>query len=116
MVTLSWIRFAAAAGGLVASLTAGAGIASADPDLDPIVNSTCTYGQAMAALNAQDREAAARFNADPVAQGFLHQFIDSPPDQRLNLAHTIQGMPSARPYLQTMKQVAKTCNQYLAGD
>lgn len=112
MVMLSWARSAAAAGALAVSLTAGAGIASADPDLDRVVNSNCTYDQAIAALNAQYPQAAADFNGSPMAQGFLHQFVDSPPDQRLQMAHQIEGMPGAQPYLETMKQVAKVCNKY----
>ncbi len=116
MVAFSWTRLAAAAGGLAVSLTAGAGIASADPvsdpDLDRVVNSTCTYNQAVAALNAQYPQAAAEFNASPIAQGFLRQFADSPPDQRRQIAGQIQGMPDAQPYLVTMENVAKICNKY----
>lgn len=105
-------RLAAAAGGLALSLIGGAGIASADPDLTPIINSTCTYDQAVAALNAQYPDAAAEFNSSPMAQGFLHQFADASPDQRLQMAQQIEGIPSAQPYLDTMQQVAKICNKY----
>ncbi len=117
MVMLSWTRLAAvAAGGVAFSFIAGAGIASADPvsdpDLDRVVNSTCTYDQAVAALNSQYPEAAAKFNASPMATGFLHQFLDASPDRRLQMASQIEGMPDAQPYLQTMKQVAKICNKY----
>ena len=45
---------------------AGAGVASADPDLGLIVNATCSYLQVVSALFAQDPEAAAQFNASPV--------------------------------------------------
>ena len=41
------------AGGLLLSLIAGGGIASAAPDVSALSNSTCTYPQVMAALNAQ---------------------------------------------------------------
>lgn len=107
-----WTRLATAACGLAVSLTAGAGIASADPDLNPIVNSTCTYEQAITALNAQYPETASEFNASTMAQGFLHQFVDAPPDQRVQMAQQIQGMPGAQPYLETMNKVAKICNKY----
>ena len=106
MVTFSWTRLAAAAGGLAVSVIAGAGIASADPDLGPIVSSNCSYDQAVAAINAQYPDDPAQFNASPIAQGFLRQFADSPPDQRRQLAGHIQGMTDAHPYLETMKQVA----------
>ena len=58
MIKLSLSRLAVAVGGLALSLTAGAGVASADPDLDPIVNTTCSYTQVMSALSAQDPAAA----------------------------------------------------------
>jgi hemophore-related protein len=118
MVTCSWTRLAVATGGLALSLTAGVGIASADPapapdpDLERVINSSCTYDQATAALDSQYPDDAAKFNGSPIAQGFLHQFVDSPPDQRRQLAAQIQGMPDAQPYLQTMKNVAKICNKY----
>jgi len=116
MVSLSLTGLTAAAGGLAISLITGAGIASADPvsdpDLDRVVNSTCTYNQAVAALDANYPDTAAQFNASPIATGFLRQFVDSPPDQRLQMAHQVEGMPDAAPYLDTMKQVAKVCNRY----
>ncbi len=116
MVTFPRTRSVVAAGGLAVALYAGAGIASADPapdpDLDRVVNSTCTYNQAISALNANYPDAAAAFNKSPIAQGFLRQFVDSPPDQRRQMAYQIQGMPDAQPYLNTMKQVAKICNRY----
>ncbi len=51
MVKLSLRKLAAAVGGVAVAMTAAAGVASADP-LDPVVNTTCDYGQVMAALNA----------------------------------------------------------------
>ena len=47
MIKLSLSRLALAVGGLALSLTAGAGVASADPALDTIVNTTCSYTQVM---------------------------------------------------------------------
>ena len=52
MVTRSLSKLAAVAGGLALSVLAGAGIASADPDMGPAINTTCSYPQVMAALNA----------------------------------------------------------------
>ena len=52
MVKLSLIRPAVAVAGLALSVTFGAGVASADPDLGPIINTTCSYPQVIAALNA----------------------------------------------------------------
>ena len=112
MAPLSLTRFAVAAGSLALSLSAGVGIAAASPDLGPIVNTTCNYGQVMAALNAQDPAAAADFNASPVAQSFLRSFLSSPPDKRQRLAAQVQAMPEAQQYIGTITQVAGTCSGY----
>ncbi|KAA8939251.1 hemophore-related protein [Mycobacterium sp.] len=102
----------AVAVGSAALLTAGAGVASADPDLGPIVNTTCSYPQAVAALNAQDPAAAAQFDASPLAQSALRQFLASPPSRRLQMAQQIESSPAAQQYLGLFQQVANTCNNY----
>jgi hemophore-related protein len=111
MLRLSLTRLAAAVGGVALALTAGAGIASADP-LDPIINTTCSYGQVMAALNAQSPGAAAQLNASPIAQTYLRQFLASPPPQRAAMAAQIQAMPQAAPYFGIVQSVAGVCNNY----
>src|SRR6202000_1892538 len=90
-----WTGRAVAVAGLALSLAAAAGVASADPDLGPIVNTTCNYGQVMAALNAQNPAAAAQFNQSPVAQSYLHQFLNSPPSRRMAMAQQIASSPGA---------------------
>ena len=112
MITRSLTRLALAGGTLALSFGAATGIASANPDLGPFINTTCTYGQVIAALNAQDPAAAAEFNASPMAQGFLQSFLSAPPDKRQRLALQVQAMPQAQQYLGTMSQVAGTCNNY----
>ncbi len=112
-MTTEWLtKLAVAAGGVALSLTAAAGVASASPDLGPIVHTTCTYPQAVAALNAQNPQAAAMFNQSPQTQALLHSFIDSSPDQRLQLAQSIQSSPAARPYFGVIQQIFATCNNY----
>ncbi len=56
MIKLSLTRLAAAVGGLAVAFAAGAGVASATPDLGPAVNTTCSYPQLVSALNAQGPE------------------------------------------------------------
>jgi hemophore-related protein len=111
MVRLSLTKLATAVGGAAIALTAGAGIASANP-LDPVINTTCNYGQVMAALNATDPGAAAQFNSSPVAQGYLRQFLASPPTRRAQMAQQIQAMPQAASYFNDVVQVANTCSNY----
>lgn len=112
MVKLSSTKVAAAVGGVVLAFTAGAGIASADPDLGPIINTTCNYGQVMAALNATAPSAAAQLNAQPFAQNYLRQFLAAPPPQRAAMAAQIQAMPQAAQYFGVIQSVASSCNNY----
>jgi hemophore-related protein len=112
MIKLSSTRVAVAVGGLALSLTVGAGTASADPDLGPIVNTNCNYAQVMAALNAQDPAAAAQLNSSPMAQSALQQFLASPPSQRMQMAQRMQSSPRAQQYFGLVESVAATCNNY----
>jgi hemophore-related protein len=112
MVTLSLTRLAVAVGGLALSLTAGAGVASAGPDLGPAINTTCSYSQVVSALNAQDPAGAAQFNASPVAQGYLRQFLAAPPAQRQQLAQQAMAVPGAAQQFGLVAQLANTCNNY----
>ncbi len=111
MVSSSLTRLATAVGGAAIALTAGAGIAAADP-LEPIVNTTCNYGQVLAALNATDPGAAAQINASPLAQSYLNQFLLSPPQVRLQMAQQIQAMPQAGPFFNDVIRVAGSCNSF----
>jgi hemophore-related protein len=116
LVTLSLTRMVAAVGGLALSLTAGAGVATADPDLGPVINTTCNYSQVLAALNAQSPAAAAQLNASPTAQSVLRGFLDSSPDERQQIAQELQSRPGSQQYFQqyvgVVLQVANTCNNY----
>ncbi|MEB3970210.1 hemophore-related protein [Mycobacterium ulcerans] len=108
---LSLTGLGVAAGAFALSLSVGAGVASASP-LDTVINTTCNYGQVMAALNATDPGAAAQFNASPVAQGWLHSFLASPPPRRAQMATQLQAMPGASQYVGLVESVASSCNNY----
>ena len=112
MVTLSLTRLAVAVGGLALSLTAGAGVASAGPDLGAAINTTCSYSQVVSAMNAQDPAAAAQFNASPLAQSYLRQFLASPPPQRQQLAQQALAVPGAGQQVGLVLSLAGTCNNY----
>ena len=112
MIKLSLTRVAAAVGGLALSLAAGAGVASADPDLGPIVNTTCNYSQVMAALNAQNPAAAGKFNSSPIAQSYLRQFLAAPLSQRQAMAQQAMSTPGAAQQFGIVQQVAATCNNF----
>jgi hemophore-related protein len=98
-------------GSLALSLTTGVGVASADPDLGPILNTTCSYPQVTAALNAQSPEIAAQLEADPAAQGMLNTFLASPMILRQQLVQQVQGAVGPQ-YVGAIVQTANTCNNY----
>jgi hemophore-related protein len=116
MVRLSLSKLSAAAGSLALLLTAETGVASADPDLSPAINTTCNYSQVMSALNAQSPVAAAQLNGSPTAQAALRGFLDSTPDQRRQIAQELESRPDSAQYVQQFAglvvQVANTCNNY----
>jgi hemophore-related protein len=99
-------------GGLLASLTVGAGIATAQPGLDAIINTTCSYPQVMAALNANSPDAAGELSSSPLATIWLQQLLAAPPDQRRQMINDVQGMPAVQQYGSVAGQAANTCNKF----
>ncbi|MDV3129286.1 hemophore-related protein [Mycobacterium sp. 21AC1] len=104
---LSPISVAVAVTGLALALTVGAGIASADPNLDSAVNSTCSYDQVMSALNVQHPG-----GVSPQAQSALRQFIAAAPGQRRQMAEAIASYPANQPYLGLLQTTFDTCNNF----
>jgi hemophore-related protein len=109
---LSKTKLVVASGGLALSMITGAGIASASPDVSPIVNSTCTYPQVMAALNAENPDAANQVTSNPIANAWLQQLVASPPSGRQAMVQQAQGVPALQQYTGLIYQVANTCNNY----
>jgi hemophore-related protein len=109
---LSTMKLVVALGGVALSLTAGSGMASAEPDVNPIINSTCTYPQVMAALNDQSPELADQLSSTPAANAWLQGLIAASPDQRKIMVAQAQAMPGVQQYTPVILQVANTCNNY----
>jgi hemophore-related protein len=105
-------KVAVAAAGIAVALGTGTGIASAQPDVSSVVNTTCTYDQLIAALNATSPGDAAQFTSSPVAVGWLHSFLGSPRDQRQQMIQQVQNIPAAQSYTALVLQVANSCNRY----
>jgi hemophore-related protein len=112
MLTVWLTRVAAGFGGLALSMTAGAGLAAADPELGPIVNTTCTYRQVMGAMKAESPQAAAEFNSSPEADSWLRSFLAASPSERKQMAREVEGLPALQPYKPVIKQIADTCKNY----
>lgn len=98
--------------GLAASLPLTAGVASATPDLSPVVNTTCSYDQVIGAMNAQRPDLAQQFNAQPVGQAMLRNFLASGPAERQRTATQIANTPGASKYFDGIAQIITTCNNY----
>jgi len=101
-----------ATAGMAVSLGLSSGIASAQPDVTAVVNTTCSYDQVIAALNARSPESAAEFTGSPVAVGWLNQFLGAPVDQRRQMIQQVQSIPAAAPYTALVLQVANSCNNF----
>jgi hemophore-related protein len=103
-------KIATATGGVALALIAGSGLASAAPD--PIINTTCSYPQVIAALNQQSPEAANQFTSNGLATGWLQTFLNAPPDQRQQLYAQAQAVPQFQQNRGLINRVANTCNNY----
>jgi hemophore-related protein len=112
MLKLSRKNIAITLGGLAVAIPLSAGVASAQPDLGPIINTTCTYGQVMAALNDQHPDLAAQFAKQPAGQSAVRNFLASSPQQRQATVAFLQGNPTAQQYFGPISNVANTCNNY----
>lgn len=93
-------------------LDRGAGLASAEPDIGPMVNTTCTYEQAMAAVHAENPMAAQYLDQSPPNLQFLRVFLSSSPDQRVNLLNQIKNNPGANQALPVFQQMMTSCTKY----
>ncbi|MCV7298536.1 hemophore-related protein [Mycobacterium barrassiae] len=112
MIARSLTKLTAAFGGLALSLAAGAAIASAQPDFEPMINTTCTYDQAMAAIHAENPMAAQYLDSSPPNLEFLRVFIASTPDQRRNLISQVQNNPGAAEAFPIIQQMFASCPNY----
>lgn len=112
MIQLSLTKLAVGLGGLALTLTAGAGVASAAPDLGPAINTTCTYPQLVSALNAQDPQVGTVFSQTPILQKGLRDFIEAGPEARTRQAHNVSAAPAFQPYIGTIAAAFNTCNNF----
>ncbi len=112
MIKLSLSRVAVAVGAPALLLTAGVGLASAEPNISPMVNTTCTFDQAMAAVHAENPMAASYLDSSPPNLQFLRVFMSSSPDQRVNLLNQIKNNPGAAEALPVFTQMMTTCVNY----
>ena len=125
-MTCSLVRIAAGIGVFAAVSMSGAGIASAEPGAGPLIETTCSYGQLMAALQVEAPEASARLAQRPDAQAKLQEFVALPIDQRkqrvqgfLNRNPDVRAKiderrntPEGQAKVQMLAGIAATCHNY----
>jgi hemophore-related protein len=102
---------AAIAGALVTLGVGTAASAVAAPDVSAIVNSTCSYDQVMAALNAQAPDVAKDIAGTP-ATGFIRQLVAAPPAKRRQMIASVEGIPEVQQETSLILQVAADCARY----
>jgi hemophore-related protein len=105
-------KVAVVAGGLAVAISTGAGIAAAEPDLGPAINSTCTYDQWVRALHDQNPGPASAFDAQPMSQQYLRQFFAGGPAVRQQYANMFLSLPGADQNIPVMRQAFDSCNNY----
>ena len=126
MVTVASSKYLVVAGAVAVAATMGVGVASAGPDLTPIINTTCSYAQVTAALNAVSPDMAAKLAQNPMVSSRLQSFLAAPIDERQQMAQQVMarrgggggggGAAAAgvnpQQILATLTQVVNTCNNY----
>jgi hemophore-related protein len=114
MIKLLLTRVGLVVGGLASSLTAGAGVASANPDLGSAVDTTCTYPQFVAALNAQNPQYGSLLDSTPELQTQLQQFLAGSRDQRQQWAQAVVNNrnPTNQQIIPILKTAFDTCNNF----
>jgi hemophore-related protein len=112
-------------GGLMTAVSLSP-IASAEPGDGPLIETTCSYPQLMAALQVEAPEASARLAERPEAQAKLQQFVALPVDQRKQRLQQFldrnpdvrakidekRNTPEGQAKVQMLAGVAATCHNY----
>ncbi len=112
MIKLSLAKLSAVVGGAALALAAGAGVASAEPDLGPMVDSPCTYDQAITALRTENPMAVQYMDKYPANYEFVRVFLGSSRDQRVNLLNQIKNNPGADVAFPVFQQMLTSCVKY----
>jgi hemophore-related protein len=118
MFTSASSKYLVVAGVIAAAATMGVGVASAGPDLSPIINTTCSYEQVTAALNVVSPDMAAKLAQNPMVRSRLQAFLAAPIDERQQMAQQAMarggggGGANPQQILSTLTQVANVCHNY----
>ena len=125
-MTCFMAKVAAGIAVLTAVSLCGGGIASAEPGDGPLIQTTCSYPQLMAALQVEAPEASARLAERPDAQAKLQEFVALPVDQRKQRLQQFldrnpdvrakidekRNTPEGQAKIQMLSGIAATCHNY----
>ena len=112
MMKKSLTALAVGVAGVALSWTAGTGVAAADPDFGPMINTTCTYDQALTAVRTENPMAAQYLEQSPPNLEFLRVFTGSSPAERERLINEVKGNPGAEQALPVIQQMFANCHKY----
>lgn len=107
-------------------LWGGAPIASAVPDDGPLITTTCSYSQIVAALQVEAPELAAQLAQRPQAQAKLQELVSMPINQRKQRVNQWldsnpgirsdieekKGTPEGQQKVAMLRQIGDTCHKY----
>lgn len=108
---LSLTALSAGVGAVAMSLTVGAGVASADP-VDAVINTTCNYGQVVAALNATDPGGCRTVQRLTGGAVLFAQFPRRTATSARCHGRAIASCAGAAQYIGLVESVAGSCNNY----
>ncbi|MGX1809291.1 hemophore-related protein [Nocardia sp. NPDC055321] len=115
-------RSAVLAGFALSAMLTGAGAAGADPmsDLEPMLNSSCSFSQIDAALHDVAPETAAQLDAAPAQKSAIQAAYDQPVEQRRAAFQALiaqqqqmgASVQDSSTFASQMDEVVETCDQY----
>lgn len=112
MIKTMSTKLALTVGGVALSLSAGAGLANADPVYGAMTETTCTYDQAIAAVHAENPMAASYLDKSPPNLQFLRVYVSSTPAERVSLLDQIKNNPGIDEALPVFRQMLTSCSKY----
>ena len=124
----SGLAFSALMVGFSCTLGTGTASAASDPDLTPLIDTTCNYSQVIAGINDLDPGMGGEIANFPPAANRLQQFLALPNDQRQQfvdgevashpraqeIIDAIEGDPGGQKDITILDQVSKSCGNYPA--
>lgn len=95
-----------------AAVLLSGGTAAAQPDVEAIVTSTCSYPQVVSALRATSPGVAAELESSMLATGWIQNLLAAGPDERRSMLAQLEAYPQLNEYTSVINSVAYSCQNY----